>query len=425
MQKLKSLIWALIPLVTWGCFENESLTESQIVVDGDELELRLIEYTDVSGFTYFDDSLASNASGSFLLGKHYEPYRGTVQAIPYMEMGLNGVKSIDEEAVLDSTVLVLFYNNYHYDTLQGFDIEVYELLEEMEADDDGYIYSFQEYEHSSSPLHSSTVRVIPHRDSLTITMPVDFGQRLFEKGKEKEGLFESNENLWDTFLGLVLKVNEQSPLVSFTSQSYLGFYYRIPSDLDQGADQVKLMVSGGENHFTHLNIDRNSDYFIDPRPYTNIPMESSGEMMMADQLMGAFMRIEVPNIHELLEISGDYYITSASLRLPIKPNTYDQYLNIPVTSVNVWVGDKKNNYIQSLGTISLNSWDEQFQEKTYYVIPIKSFLDYKLSQGINNQDALIITVPTSGTTLGLQSLHIAENSSEQKIKIDITFLPLN
>ncbi|AWW28785.1 hypothetical protein DN752_00800 [Echinicola strongylocentroti] len=425
MLRKTPILLLLTTLLLTGCFENETLTESQVVVDGDELELQLIEYTDLNLFTYFNDSLVTNTLSSFMLGHHEDAYRGIIHAAPYLQFGLEYGIEIDDDAQLDSTVLVLFYENYHYDTLPEFDVSVYELTEELEENDDGDIYSYQSFGHQDLPMVSVASRIVPHKDSLTITLPATFSKELFELGKENDGVFASTENLEELFKGLMLSTNDNSALISFSDDSYIGFYYRIPSDLDEGAKSLKLTVNAGNQRFTHMDIDRSSSFFSSPNAYENIPRAHSGGVVMADLIMGASIRIELPNIHELLELADDYYITTASLRLPLKPDTYDRYFNTPITTINISVVDKKNLVIQQIGSTSLTSWDEQFQEKTFYEVPIKTFLDYKLAKGINNNDALWISIPASTSTIQTSGLILSDISGEQKIKIDITYLPLN
>lgn len=161
-------------LMLTGCFQNESLTDSQMVINSDELELQLIEYTDIELFTYFNDSLVTNSLSSFMLGHHEDNYRGKIHAEPYLQFGISSGSSIDDDASLDSTVLILFYEDYHYDTLPAFDISVYELTEELEANDNGNIFSYQEFGHAEQPMVTARSRIVPHKDSLTITLPVSF-----------------------------------------------------------------------------------------------------------------------------------------------------------------------------------------------------------------------------------------------------------
>lgn len=424
MQKKDQLLFLIPFIFLTACFENEKLTKPQVVTDGEDLDLQIIEYTNIDLFTYFNDSLATNNFNSFTLGHHEDNFRGSINAVPYLQFGNTNFSEINDDAKLDSMVLVLFYEKFHYDTLPGFEIEVHELLETLETDDDGNIYSYQDFQFDTSPLIKQASRIVPSKDSLTITLPYDFGNKLFEMGKGNNSIFESNDELEEVFKGLVLSTNDNSALMSFTSASYIGFHYRIPSDLDEGKALLKLTVENGSGKFTHLDIDRTSQFFQSPKAYENIPIQQSNGAIMADQIMGASIRLELPEILELEERADDFIIASASLRLPLKPNTYDRYFNIPVTTVNLSIVDKKNLITQNLGTASLSSWDEQFQEKTFYEIPIKSFIDYKLSKGVNNQDALWISVPQS-TSIETSGLILSEISDEQKIKIDITFIPLN
>lgn len=96
---------------------------------------------------------------------------------------------MNDEAQMDSVVLVLFYESFHYDTIPVFDLNIYELLESPEPDDDGDIYNFQTFGYESTPLVSKAIQALPHKDSLTIKLPYQFGLELFEQSKSSSSIF--------------------------------------------------------------------------------------------------------------------------------------------------------------------------------------------------------------------------------------------
>ena len=414
---------ALAFLLT-GCFENDVLVQPEIMKDNEQMEVSLIESTEILLYSYFGDSLVTNGKTNYLLGEYNDSIRGKIKAVPYLQFGAETSIRMDDDAQMDSVVLVMYYENFHYDTLPAFEMNIYELLENPEPDDFGAIYNFQSFAHNLNPMVSKQVQALPYRDSLAVTLPYQFGLELFEKSKSSSSVFYSNEDLEEHFKGLVIESVGIGPLLSFTDSSYIGFYYKTAENLDRTNSQFKITVQSGTEHFTQLTVDRSLGHFQGFPSYTNIDSKETSGTVLVDPLFTSGIRIEFPEIQSLKEISGSYYISSAMLHLPVKPGTYNNYFNPPAYSINIYVVNNNNQIIGSLGTMNMSSFDGQFQDKTYYSIPVKSFIDSQLSANTDNGNALWVTLPVY-TDLTTSYLAFSSHSTQQKIKLDIVFLPLN
>ncbi|MDO6436213.1 DUF4270 family protein [Cyclobacterium sp. 1_MG-2023] len=423
-RSIKYFCMSALALLMTGCFENDILVQPEVIKDDDQLDVSLIESTDILLYSYFKDSLVTNDRSSFLLGSYEDTIRGKIDAVPYVQFGAESSIQMNDEAQMDSVVLVLFYESFHYDTIPVFDLNIYELLESPEPDDDGDIYNFQTFGYESTPLVSKAIQALPHKDSLTIKLPYQFGLELFEQSKSSSSIFFSNDDLEEYFKGFRIESVGTGPLLTFAETSYIGFYYKSSTDISQTNSFFKITVQSGTEQFTNLTIDKSYGIFQGFEAYTNISSEATSGTLMVDPLYDSGIRIEFPETQSLKEISESFFISSAILHLPVKPGTYNNYFNTPSFSISVYVVDKDNDIIGSLGTVGMTAFDDQFHENTYFEIPVKDFIDSQLSTNYDNGNALWITIPQS-TSFTTNYLAFSSHSTTQKIKLDIVFLPLN
>lgn len=423
-RSIKYLCMPAVAILMTGCFENEILVQPEVTKDNNQLEVSLIESTDILLYSYYSDSLVTNDRTNFLLGSYNDSIRGGIKAVPYLQFGVESGIRMNDEAQMDSVVLVLYYESFHYDTLPVFDINIYELLENPEPDDLNAIYNFQNFDYNESPLVSQKIQALPHQDSLTVTLPYEFGQELFELSKSSNSIFYTNEDLEEHFKGLRIETEGTGPILSFNEASYIGFYYKPSTSISQTNAQFKITVQSGTEHFTNLTVDKSSGLLQGFESYTNIASEETSGTVMVDPLFESGIRIEFPETQSLKEISESFFISSAILHLPVKPGTYNNYFNTPSFSINVYVVNKNNEIIGSLASVGMTAYDDQFHENTYYDIPVTDFINSQLNTNYDNGNALWITLPES-TSLTTRYLAFSSYSLQQKIKLDIVFLPLN
>ena len=114
-RSIKYLCMPAVAILMTGCFENEILVQPEVTKDNNQLEVSLIESTDILLYSYYSDSLVTNDRTNFLLGSYNDSIRGGIKAVPYLQFGVESGIRMNDEAQMDSVVLVLYYESFHYD----------------------------------------------------------------------------------------------------------------------------------------------------------------------------------------------------------------------------------------------------------------------------------------------------------------------
>jgi|GEM_PF-2250763 len=423
---MKSIItFCLLVLILSSCYENSFLEEIPEVDLEDDFFISKVESTDITYSSYFQDSMVTSTKETFLLGNNTNEYRGTVRARPYFEFEITTSNTgIDDETVLDSIVFVLKIDGSHFDTLPEFDLTIYQLAQRLEyQNDDEVFYDFETFPTYASPLVTKKVQYMPSQDSIRITLPMEFGSLLFEKAKGSEKLFESNEDFLDFFPGFMLEVSGQSPLMLVSKESYISIYHKAPLELIEEDEEYKISIGDYALGYTHIEVDRSGTPFSAAPNYVQSPATESQSLAIADELGNSAIRIDLGDLTYLGDVPYDYYISEANIYIPVKRGTYDRKLNTPLTQFDVYVIDKNNNTKSYLSQATLTSFDDIFQEATYFKIPISAFVKSQIS-GSRQTDGLWLEV-TAGTSFNMGYLIVGENSTQYKSKLEITIIPLN
>ncbi|MEB2774416.1 DUF4270 family protein [Algoriphagus sp. D3-2-R+10] len=423
---MKSRIaFSLLVIILTSCYENSFLEEIPEVDLEDGLSIRKIEFTDISYSSYFQDSMVTSSQESFLLGNNTDPFRGTVKASPYFEFELSSnVTGFDDDTILDSIVFVLKIDGSHFDTIPEFDLSIYQLSQRLEyQNDDDVFYDFETFATNSSPLLTTNVQYLPSRDSIRITLPMEFGMKLFEKAKGSDKIFGNNEDFLDYFPGFMLQVTGISPLMLVSKESYITLYHKAPLELLEEDEEFQIPIGNNSLGYTHLKVDRSNTPFSAAQNYVPLPAEESQDLVIADELGFGGIRIDLGDLTYLGDVPYDYYISEAYLYMPVKKGTYNGKLNSPLQEFDVYVMDKNNNIQSYLAQATLTTFDEIFQEATYFKIPIKDFVDSQIS-GSRQTDGLWLKV-TSSTSFNMGYLVVGENNTQYKSKLEITIIPLN
>ncbi|WP_192345966.1 DUF4270 family protein [Algoriphagus sp. Y33] len=425
-KKMKSgIAFSLLVLILSSCYENSFLEEIPEVDIEDDFSIRKIEFTDISYSSYFQDSMVTSVQESFLLGNNTDPYRGTVKASPYFEFELSStVTGFEDDTILDSIVLVLKIDGSHFDTLPEFDLNIYQLSQRLEyQNDDDVFYDFETFSTYSNPLITTKVQYLPSKDSIRITLPMEFGMELMEKAKGSDKIFGNNEDFLDFFPGFMLEVTGQSPLMLVSKESYISIYHKVPLELREDDEEYQIPIGEYSLGYTQLNVDRSNTPFSAAQNYASLPSEESQDLVLADELGFGGIRIDLGDLTYIGDVAYDYYISEAYLYMPVKKGTYNGKLNPPLQEFDVYVMDKNNNIKSYLTQATLTSFDEIFQEATYFKIPVKDFVDSQIS-GSRQTDGLWIDV-TSTTSFNMGYLVVGENNTQYKSKLEITIIPLN
>ena len=315
-------------------------------------------------------------------------------------------------------------DSYYFDTIPEFTLNIYEITERLEyRNDDDVFYDFETFSTKRSPLVSKTIRYRPSEDSIRITLPMEFATLLFEKARGEEKIFENNEDFLDFFPGFMLEVTGQSPLMLLSKESYISIYHKPPLELLEEDEEYKIPMGENSMGFSNVNVNRTNTPFAQAENYVQIPASDTQNLAIADELGYSYIRIDLGDLTYLGDVPYEYYISEANLHIPVKKGTYNGSFNIPIQTFDVYSIDKNNNIKRYLTQATLTSFDEIFQEATYFVIPIDEFVRSQIS-GSRQTDGIWLEI-TSASYFNMGYMIVGENANQYKSKVEITIIPLN
>ena len=127
------------------------------------------------------DSIDVTNASRHLIGSYIDPVFGLSKTESYVQLqgAIDGtlLYDLDSEARFDSIALVLDYDGYYYnDTLAVQEFKVFEVLEEIEPDEDFY-FNTTNFATSTTALGNVIFKPRPKtEDSLFISLNHDFGE---------------------------------------------------------------------------------------------------------------------------------------------------------------------------------------------------------------------------------------------------------
>ena len=442
MKTIQILI-VILAIVSVSC--SISSIEEFVVGENfinDKSGILMIDTMTIKSSTYKYDSIISNSTDRFLIGCNYNTFSGYKNSNAFMEMAFDG-NILYTTFVFDSICMILNYDTYYYgDTTTAQTFSVHQILEEMETDDDGYLYTTSKFAYQSSPLGSKTFKPRPNSSSsLSIRLSDQFGNRLAQMIKDEKDTITSSYLFNKFFNGLVIKSvsDAKSAVVSFsmtstesssteiTTSSTTGekpeirLYYHLSPNPDNLTDlYYSFSMSSDGIYFNQISGDC-SGSLIANIENTNNEMSSTltNKQTIVQAGIQLFTKIDIPYVDNLLMIGQNSAFISASLRLyPVK-GTYKNSSDLP-SSLYLYNADRLNKLTGQ--ATSPGSTDYVYaelniitdvEEVVYYEADISSFVDtelkeeletnrslmigYGASDAVKNTNHLILGGPKSGT----------------------------
>lgn len=352
--------------------------------------------------TFRLDSIATSSTGRALVGKYTDSELGEVIASSYFQLSTTNFE-ISEDAVLDSVALILGYDNYYYsDTLRVNNINIHLINEEFDPkSDDDLFYNINNLSYDETPLISRNYIGEPFgQDSIHVSMNVPVLTELFEAIQNEE--IEDQIDLQKSFPGLTLqpeRINDGSVIGFSTAatESYLRFFYNIPSELEEQQFTYDLTIS---------SFDDDPESFINIEANTSIQelndlegQEDEASSEITDNVsylqsgVGYMCEIEFPTIREIIKIPDDGVILSATLQ--IRPTNFNDDEYLP-ENLSISVVDLNNDIVESSifnqGNLVLAervTVEEEFNEVVYEV-DIGDYITEKIEESpILNQSLVL------------------------------------
>jgi hypothetical protein len=413
--KLFSAIAIAIFVISCSTDSDEESTLAGEDFTNTNIRVLSIDTFSVKFSTMKFDSISTSISSRLLIGKYEDDDMGIVSSSSYMQLNPSSYY-IDNDAVLDSVGLVLGYDTYYYnDTTQVSSLNIYKLTDKMSSDDDTF-YNTSETAYESTPLLSTSYYPNPNRDSLYVTLPYTFGEELFNDVRDNN--ITDAESLYQKLKGLTIKPgdDDDGSIIGFSPSSentYIRFYYTIPDELETDEYTYDFSINTYYNHsksdVTGLPLEAITD-----QEYNLYSTDSYG-ISYNQAGTGYVTKIEFPTIKDIYDIGREGTILDAVLY--IEPNTVSHSDIQPLSeSLLLYTIDQNNDLASQIsnsvdvvsGTLSTDN--SEFNLITYEV-PVIDFIDQKLSESPETEDALILIPNDYNSSINKIIFNDAERSS--------------
>jgi len=408
----------VLTILTVSC--NISTIEDFVVGENfikDKTGITMIDTLTIQSSIVKFDSIISNSSGRLLVGNNYNSFSGYKNSKAYMEMVFDDDISYTE-FVFDSICMVLNYDTYYSgDTTVTQTFEICQLQEEMELDDNSYLYTTSRFTYNSSPLGSITLTPRPNTNStINIRLADRFGEKLATMIKEENDTIEDETLFKEFFKGLVIqsKENVKGSVIGFstadseTSESTetettstkpeIRLYYHLtPNPGDLSDLYYKFSFNSDGIYFNQITED-NSNSLMEGISETENERSTklTNNQLFVQSGVQVFSKIKIPYLDNLFWMGENSAYIGATLRLfPVK-GTY-KTADLP-DSLYVYNADRKNHIT---GQVTAPGSTEEYvyatlnvnvdvEETVYYEVDISSYIDTDLKESMETNRSFII-----------------------------------
>jgi hypothetical protein len=368
------------------------------------------------------DSISSNSSGRLLVGSNYNPFSGYKNSTTYIEMKFDD-NITKTEFVFDSLKLELYYDTYSFgDTTISQTFNVYQLNEEMELNDNSYLYTTSSFAYEDQLLGSMQIKPKPHSHKKeSIRLSDALGLRLAQMIKVKNDTLFYQSLFKKFFKGLVIgsPQYQQAAAVGFRiSKSTTS----VSTSTDEASDEVETMPE--MRLYYHLSSNPDDlkglyykfSFYSDGIYFNQITEDTSNSLLehIADsdneqststtnnQLfvqsgIQVFSKIKIPAVDNLLSMGDGSAFVGATLRLfPVK-GTYSKITDLP-DSLYLFSADRKNQITAQIlmpGSTTVYSYARLRVERdveilVYYEVDLGNFVDTELKDVTQTNASLLI-----------------------------------
>lgn len=362
----------------------------------------------VSLSTVLSDSLATSGDTICQIGHRKDELWGDITASFYAEYQVASA-TFDESInyQFDSLTIRLFTSgDYLGDTLSTQQIRMYPLTENIQLDDNNYLYNTSQISYDKQNLLASfSFQPTPGQRSkeLEVRLSDEWGKKWFDLLLEGNRVMDSQNFFQNYFKGIAFIPNVNDQCVNGfqvnDSSLCLTLYYH---SLTEIITESKLVFETSSSlTFNKIAQDRKNTPIEKMQSGDDnlFPSTKSNHQAYLQGMTGMYISIDFPYLNNLCTEGDLVTVESAILRLyPVK-GTYGGMCPLP-KSITLYTADK-NNVTQSVITdLTGNSVqtgnlviDEMAYEETYYSFDLTSFLQTNLGTTGYNRQKLQLFLP--------------------------------
>jgi hypothetical protein len=426
-KKLLIALLLLTSVLLMSC-ENENYFKIGTSWVDSNLKLVYIDSCSAKLSTVRIDSVPTYNQGAIMVGKYVDlntitgdTLTGTVKALSYLEVSnLYVPTDLGNNVFFDSLVIEMRFNGFYMgDTLSDMHLFVHQLTERIQQDVDvgtEAYYNTTSFAYNPTPLVEAIFPIRPSNmesgktnafgipiDPVRIKLPDEMGEDLFEKIKNKDEIFDTNDKFQDYFKGLVFVAGDDvETLAGFRADSTfkVNLHYHIQEEFK--TDKIISTTINSQNQFNNIHTDRTGTKLLPDLFFENeIDSHLTGNQSYIAAGDGLYTKIEFPSLKSILLLSDYGIVEKATMEIIPVFGTYQEYTPLPsslaIASTNL--SGSSQSLADSQGQSQSGSlvFDPQFWDNTRYIFDVTAFVQNQMTAPIDNQ--LFLTVRFSDTEM--------------------------
>ncbi len=304
------LIGTLLLFILFSCKKDPYEIGFDLLPPTDTLNVRTTDTITVEAFSVIVDSVRTDKVSSLLLGSMLDPVFGKTTGSFYTQLELSSEEpDFGDQPVLDSLVLMLFYNNYYGDTLTRQHVRVYELSDDLVYDSVHYsndrlnVYPVLLADQDFYVKPTDSVKV--GDETLAAHLRINLSKQTSYLGNKilyaPASALTSNSEFVKFFKGLYVEstpVNNGGSLFSFSvtnATSKLVVYFHDGANPTKDSLNYELTINDGCGRFLHYDHNRYLDASQDlKRQILNHDSAQGRSKLFLQGLGGVRIKVKFP-----------------------------------------------------------------------------------------------------------------------------------
>ncbi len=424
---MQKLVWLLMIVTVLSCGVDSSEIGADFFNDG-VLDYSFSDTSSVKLSTIEFEKLQTSTGSRILVGTHVDEKLGRITASSFFQLGPgSSINLQDEDITFDYLALNLTYDQYsYYDTATSLTLRVFQVTEEMETEDDGYLYTTNTFSLADEPLGELTFLPRPNRnDSVEIKLSDILGQEIFTKAVEGDDDLSSSSEFLKYFYGLAVipDTTSSSCIVGFSKTPELRLYYTDRSVTPVEQKYVSISVSTGGIVFSNIHINQqNTALAYLTSSEEKLSSTDSDDASYIQAGAGLALRVDMPYLRELKQVSN-FYVQQAILEIYVVRKSYDALTPLP-TSFSIYKADKNNSFYEEFVNVPLLIEDIDLNRETRYTLDVTSFVNEQMELQALNENGLVFMLSTDYGT-SVDRLYAASKNSEYKTRLILYYATVN
>lgn len=394
--------------------------------DDNAFEVSSLDTLSLEVSTVITDSIDTQNRGTVLVGRHVDAKLGVILAKGYFRLGntldsnpFNAASDIQEDVTFDSLTLHLDYSGYSvYDTNTTQHIAIHLTTEEIEADDDFFIYNTTSFPYESQAIGTLTFIPSPTKDDeLEVRLPDHMGIDMLNHLIDDELTDYIND-----FKGLVLVPDQtdNSAILGIANTSSIQIHYHVKNELDPEGDSYTIPLDG--THYTEMSSDRSQTYLsnLTEQRYDLSSEQTEYEGYIQGGI-GLGLRVEIPHLTKLRDAEN---LILSKAYLEFKPTAEQDENNVALPiQLDLFEVNHRNKRITYFGNeFTTLTVDEELDRGTSYTTDITAFVDKQLEEASFNENALLFEIGSYQSGFSLDRLYIGDAYAARNMKLLIYYV---